>query len=157
MSCSAEMSMKQRFYLILFFYLPLIQFNVPFNIISLISRRANRMSSWDENGNTPEIPPDTPASRTWLVPHITRVGLEPLQAKGLYNLRTWNRSDRTVIHQNRFLLYETDHLIFWGGGGLGHFGWNRLFFSSARKPGYFFQPVDSQDMFFSDKVKVKWF
>ena len=52
-----------------------IPFNVPFKIISLISRRANRWVG--RNGNTPGKPPDTPTSRTWLVSHVASAGLEP--------------------------------------------------------------------------------
>ena len=52
-----------------------IQFNIPFKIISLISRRANRYVG--RNGSTPGKPPDTPASRTWLVSHVASAGLEP--------------------------------------------------------------------------------
>ena len=52
-----------------------IQFNFPFKIISLISRRANRKVG--RNGSTPGKPPDTPASRIWLVSHVASAGLEP--------------------------------------------------------------------------------
>ena len=52
----------------------IIQFNVPFKIISFISRRANREVG--RNGSTPGKPPDTPASRTWLVSHVASAGLE---------------------------------------------------------------------------------
>ena len=52
-----------------------IQFNVPFKIISLISRRANRYVG--RNGSIPGKPPDTPASRTCLVSHVANAGLDP--------------------------------------------------------------------------------
>ena len=54
-----------------FFFL--IQFNVPFKIISLISRQANQKVG--RNGSTLEKPPDTPASRIWLVSHVASAGL----------------------------------------------------------------------------------
>ena len=58
--------------MILFFFL--IQFNVPFKIISLIET-----SQWigGRNGITPGKPPDTPASITCLVSHVASAGLEP--------------------------------------------------------------------------------
>ena len=56
---------------ILFFF---IQFNVPFKIISLIE---TSQSIGGRNGRTPGKPPDTPASRTWLVSHVASAGLEP--------------------------------------------------------------------------------
>ena len=56
----------------LFFFL--IQFNVPFKIISLIE---TSQSIGGRNGRTPGKPPDTPASRTWLVSHVASAGLEP--------------------------------------------------------------------------------
>ena len=43
-----------------------IQFYAPFNIISVRKRE-----------NPREKPPGTPASRTWLVSHVARAGLEP--------------------------------------------------------------------------------
>ena len=58
--------------LLLFFFW--IQFNIPFKTISLISRRANRYLG--RNRSTPGKPPDTPASRTWLVSHVASAGLE---------------------------------------------------------------------------------
>ena len=48
-----------------------IQFNVPFKIISLISRRANRLGAKREYAGKP---PDTPASRIWLVSHVASAG-----------------------------------------------------------------------------------
>ena len=51
-----------------------IQFNVPFKIISLIE---TSQSIGGRNGRTPGKPPDTPASRTWLVSHVASAGLEP--------------------------------------------------------------------------------
>ena len=51
-----------------------IQFNVPFKIISLIE---TSQSIGGRNGSTPGKPPDTPASRTWLVSHVASAGLEP--------------------------------------------------------------------------------
>ena len=47
-----------------FFFFFLIQFNVPFKIISLIE---TSQSIGGRNGRTPGKPPDTPASRTWLM------------------------------------------------------------------------------------------
>ena len=59
-------------HLLVFF---LFQFNVPFKIISLILRQANRKVG--RNRSTPGKPPDTPASRTWLVSHVASAGLKP--------------------------------------------------------------------------------
>ena len=59
---------------IFFFFFFLIQFNVPFKIISLIE---TSQSIGGQNGRTPGKPPDTPASRTWLVSHVASAGLEP--------------------------------------------------------------------------------
>ena len=56
----------------IFFFL--IQFNVPFKIISLIE---TSQSIGGRNGSTPGKPPDTPASRTCLVSHVASAGLEP--------------------------------------------------------------------------------
>ena len=53
----------------LFFFF--IQFNVPFKIISLIE------TSQSVGGAKLGKPPDTPASRTWLVSHVDSAGLEP--------------------------------------------------------------------------------
>ena len=57
-----------------FFVFFFIQFNVPFKIISLIE---TSQSIGGRNGRTPGKPPDTPASRTWLVSHVASAGLEP--------------------------------------------------------------------------------
>ena len=57
-----------------FFFFFLIQFNVPFKIISLIE---TSQSIGGRNGRTQGKPPDTPASRTWLVSHVASAGLEP--------------------------------------------------------------------------------
>ena len=57
-----------------FFFFFLIQFNVPFKIISLIE---TSLSIGGRNGSTPGKPPDTPASRTCLVSHVASAGLEP--------------------------------------------------------------------------------
>ena len=57
-----------------FFFL--IQFNVPFKIISLIE---TSQSIGGRNGSTPGKPSDTPASRTCLVSHVASAGLEPTQ------------------------------------------------------------------------------
>ena len=57
-----------------FFFFFLIQFNVPFKIISLIE---TSQPIGGRNGRTPGKPPDTPASRTWLVSHVASAGLEP--------------------------------------------------------------------------------
>ena len=51
-----------------------IQFKVPFKIISLIE---TSQSIGGRNGSTPGKPPDTPASRTYLVSHMASAGLEP--------------------------------------------------------------------------------
>ena len=51
----------------------LIQFNVPFKIISLIE---TSQSIGERNGSTPGKPPDTLASRTWLVSHVASAGLD---------------------------------------------------------------------------------
>ena len=63
-----------RVFFFCFFVVFFIQFNVPFKIISLIET-----SQWvgGRNGSTPGKPPDTPASRTWLVSHVVSAGLEP--------------------------------------------------------------------------------
>ena len=58
-----------------FFFFFFIQFNVPFKIISLIE---TSQSIGGRNGRTPGKPPDTPASRTWLVSHVASAGLEPI-------------------------------------------------------------------------------
>ena len=56
------------------FFFFLIQFNVPFKIISLIE---TSQSIGGRNGSTQGKPPDTTASRTWLVSHVASAGLEP--------------------------------------------------------------------------------
>ena len=48
------------------FFLILIQFYVPFKIISVHMRRKR----WAKTGEPREKPPGTPASRTWLVSHV---------------------------------------------------------------------------------------
>ena len=60
--------------LVFFLFFFFTQFHVPFKIISLIET-----SQWigGRNGSTPGKPPDTPASRTWLVSHVASAGLEP--------------------------------------------------------------------------------
>ena len=57
-----------------FFFFFLIQFNVSFKIISLI---VTSQSIGGRNGSYPGKPPDTPASRAWLVSHVASAGLEP--------------------------------------------------------------------------------
>ena len=52
----------------------LIQFYVPFKIISTHMRRAGPISRWAKTGEPREKPPGTPASRTWLVSHVARAG-----------------------------------------------------------------------------------
>ena len=52
-----------------------IQFNGPFRIISAHMRRDNQKVG-RKRGNLREKPPGTPPSRTWLVSHVPRVGLE---------------------------------------------------------------------------------
>ena len=64
----------ETLYYFFFFFFFLIQFNVPFKIISLIE---TSQSIGGRNGRTPGKPPDTPASRTWLVSHVASAGLEP--------------------------------------------------------------------------------
>ena len=59
-----------------FFFFFLIQFNVPFKIISAHMRRGQSVGGV-KTGEPREKPPDTPASRTWLVSHVARAGLEP--------------------------------------------------------------------------------
>ena len=59
------------FFVVVFF---LIQFNVPFKIISLIE---TSQSIGGRNWSTPEKPRDTPVSRTCLVSHVASVRLEP--------------------------------------------------------------------------------
>ena len=56
------------------FFIFLIQFNVPFKIISLIE---TSQLIGGANGSTSGKPPDTPASRTCLVSHVASAGLEP--------------------------------------------------------------------------------
>ena len=63
---------RENFFFLFFFFF--IQFNVPFKIISLIE---TSQSIGGRNGSTPGKPPDTPASRTWLVSHVASAGLEP--------------------------------------------------------------------------------
>ena len=57
-----------------FFFFFLIQFNVPFKIISLIE---TSQSVGGAKREYPGKPPTTPASRTWLVSHVASAGLEP--------------------------------------------------------------------------------
>ena len=52
-----------------------IQFFVSFKIIFL-SYRDESIRRWSESGIPREKPPDTPASRTWLVSHVTRAQSE---------------------------------------------------------------------------------
>ena len=59
--------------IVLFF---LIHFNVPFKIISAHMRRCQTVGG-AKTGEPREKPPDTPASRPWLVSHVARAGLEP--------------------------------------------------------------------------------
>ena len=59
--------------IVFFFLFFFIQFNVPFKIISLIE---TSQSIGGRNGSTPGKPPDTPASRTWLVSHVASAGFE---------------------------------------------------------------------------------
>ena len=59
--------------MIFFFFL--IQFNVPFKIISLIE--TGQSVKVGRNGSTPGKPPDPSASKTWLVSHVASAGLEP--------------------------------------------------------------------------------
>ena len=57
-----------------FFFL--IQFYVPFKIISAHMRRGKSVGR-AKTGEPQEKPPDTSASKTWLVSHVARAGLEP--------------------------------------------------------------------------------
>ena len=61
-------------HLIEYIYIFLIQFNVPFKIISLIE---TSQSIGGAKREYPGKPPDTPASRTCLVSHVASAGLEP--------------------------------------------------------------------------------
>ena len=56
------------------YYFILIQFNVPFKIISLIE---TSQSIGMRNGSTPGKPPAKTSSRTLLVSHVVSAGLEP--------------------------------------------------------------------------------
>ena len=58
----------------MYFVFVFIQFNVPFKLFH--SYRDGSIGRWGENRSTGEKPPDTPASRTWLVPHVTRAPSE---------------------------------------------------------------------------------
>ena len=69
---NGNLSWEVTFFLFFFFFL--IQFNVPFKIISLIE---TSQSIGGRNGRTPGKPLDKPASRTWLVSHVASAGLEP--------------------------------------------------------------------------------
>ena len=64
--------MPGEFAYIFFFF----QFNVPFKIIPAHMRRCQSVGG-AKTGEPREKPPDTPASRTWLVSHVARAGLEP--------------------------------------------------------------------------------
>ena len=44
-----------------------------------------------------------------------------------------------------------------GGAGLGYYGRDRLLFFFCQKTRLFFQQVESQDIFFSNKVKAGFF
>ena len=61
----------------LFIFIFLIQFYAPFKIISAHMRRANHAVGGRKRENPEKKPPGTPASRTWLVSHVARAGLEP--------------------------------------------------------------------------------
>ena len=65
---------KTKFCVHIIIFLFLIQFNVPFKIMLLIE---TSQSIGGRNGRTPGKPPDTPASKTWLVSHVASAGLEP--------------------------------------------------------------------------------
>ena len=73
----------------------LIQFYVPFKIMSAHMRRASR---WAKMGDSREKTPDTPASRSWLVSHVASAGLEPTPDTDLFNTFIYPRSSfsRTV-------------------------------------------------------------
>ena len=74
---SVEESGVKAHVLFFFCFCFLIQFNVPFKIISLIET-----CQWvgGAKRESPGKPPDTPASRTWLVSHVASAGLEPTPA-----------------------------------------------------------------------------
>ena len=55
-----------------------IQFNVPFQDF-FSSYETGHSAGGAKTGEPREKPPDTPASRTWLVSHVARAGLEPTQ------------------------------------------------------------------------------
>ena len=63
---------------LLFFFFFLIQFNVPFKIISLIET-SQSLYRWGETGVPRENHLTYPqgASRTWLVSHVASAGPEP--------------------------------------------------------------------------------
>ena len=72
----------------------LIQFYVPFKIISADMRRANQQNRGGaKTGEPREKPPGTPVSRTWLVSHVASGGSNPEQTHGL---------DDRVIKKQRF-------------------------------------------------------
>ena len=52
------------------------QFNVPFQDY-FSSYETGQSVGGAKTGEPREKPPDTPASRTWLVSHVARAGLEP--------------------------------------------------------------------------------
>ena len=58
------------------FFFFLIQFNVPFQDY-FSSYETGQSVGGAKTGEPREKPPDTPASRTWLVSHVARAGLEP--------------------------------------------------------------------------------
>ena len=73
----ASPNSKPFFFFFFFFF---IQFNVPFKIISLIE---TSQSIGGRNRRTPGKPPDTPASRTWLVSYVASEGLKPTPDTGV--------------------------------------------------------------------------
>ena len=53
----------------------IIQYNVPFKISS--AHEKGQSVGGAKTGEPKKKTPGTPASRTWLVSHVPRVGLEP--------------------------------------------------------------------------------
>ena len=64
------------FFFFFFFFFFLIQFNVPFQDY-FSSYETGQSVDGAKTGEPREKPPGTPASKTWLVSHVARAGLEP--------------------------------------------------------------------------------
>ena len=63
-----------RCFFFFFFFFFFIQFYVPFKLFTHIE--TDQSVGGAKTGVPGEKPPDTPASRTWLVPHVTRAPSE---------------------------------------------------------------------------------